>query len=58
MNDGKISQFFKDHWRSILFAFAVFTGILCGVWACSQSPAVDIDAHRNRVIITLPNKVK
>lgn len=54
MKNGKISQFFKDHWRSILFAFAVFAGILCGVWACSQSPTVDIDAHRNRVVIQLP----
>lgn len=54
MKNGKISQFLKDHWRSILFAFAVFAGILCGVWACSQSPAVDIDAHRNRVVIQLP----
>lgn len=54
MKNGKISQFFKDHRRSILFAFAVFAGILCGVWACSQSPTVDIDAHRNRVVIQLP----
>lgn len=58
MKNGKISKFLKDNWRSILFAVAVFAGILCGFWACAQSPTVDIDAHRNRVIIQLPATIK
>lgn len=54
MKNGKISQFFKDNWRFILFATAIFVGIFCGVWACAKSTPLDIDANRNRVVIQLP----
>ena len=53
MANGKISQFLKDNWRACLFASVILVGIFCGVWACSQSTPIDIDANRNRVVIQL-----
>lgn len=54
MKNGKIYQFFKSHWRSLLYGFAIFAGVFGGVWACSKSTPIDIDANRNRIIVQLP----
>ena len=51
MTNGKILQFLKSNWRTLLFAFALFAGLLCGVWACSKSSPITVDANRNRITI-------
>ena len=56
MANGKVSQFLKSNWRTLLFAFAIFAGILCGVWTCSKSTPLSIDANRNRITVQLPKK--
>lgn len=56
MKNGKIYEFIKSNWRTLLFCFAVFAGILCGVWACQKHPPISIDANRNRITVQLPKK--
>ena len=51
MANGKIFNWIKSNWRTCLYVFAVFAGIVCGVWACSKSPSVSVDANRNRITI-------
>lgn len=53
MINGKILEFLKSNWRSLLFAFALFAGIFCGIWACSKSATSAVDARRNRISIDI-----
>lgn len=52
--DGKIYQFVKNNWRSLLYGFAIFAGIFGGIWACSKSTPISVDANRNRITVQLP----
>lgn len=52
MANGKVSEFLKSNWRSLLLCASCFVGIFCGIWACSKSASVDIDARRNVITIT------
>lgn len=56
MKNGKIYQFIKSNWRPLLYSFAIFSGIFCGVWACSKSTPFSIDANRNRIVVQLPKE--
>lgn len=56
MKNGKIYQFIKSNWRPLLYGFAIFSGIFCGVWACSKSAPFSIDANRNRIVVQLPKE--
>lgn len=53
MNNGKVLEFLKSHWRTLLLSFALFAGIFCGIWACSKSAPISVDANRNRVTISI-----
>lgn len=53
MKHGKIFEFLKSNWRTLLYGFTIFIGIFCGIWACAKSAPISIDANRNRVTVQL-----
>lgn len=54
MENGKIFEFVKTHWFGIVSVLVVCAAICCGIYACSDSTTVNIDAKRNRVVISAP----
>lgn len=53
MDNGKISQFIKDHWLGLLGATVVCVAVLYGVYACSVDPALNVVTKGNRIRVEL-----
>lgn len=53
MNNGKISQFVKDHWLGLLSTVVVCAAVLYGIHACSVDPALNVVTKGNRIRVEL-----